>query len=177
MLENYGEGTVVEMKNETKELKREVRKEILRNRRSEWKEDDAVERIEEPSKPERARELGYKSKQGMVMARTRVRRGGRRKKRPDKGRRPKRMGVSKITATKSIQRISEERTARKFPNLEVLNSYKVGEDGKYHYYEIIMVDPNHPVIKNDPDMEWVTESSQTGRVYRGLTVSGKSGNE
>lgn len=165
------------MKNETKELKREVRKEILRNRRSEWKEDNAVERIEEPSKPERARELGYKSKQGIVMARTRVRRGGRRKKRPDKGRRPKRMGVSKITATKSIQRISEERTARKFPNLEVLNSYKVGEDGKYHYYEIIMVDPNHPVIKNDPDMEWVKDSSQTGRVYRGLTVSGKNGNE
>ena len=108
------------------------------------------------------------------MARARVRRGARRKKRPKKGRRPKRMGVRKITAAKSTQVIAEERTARKFPNLEVLNSYKVGEDGRYHYYEIIMVDPNHPAIEEDPDLKWVKNSSNTGRVHRGLTSAGKS---
>lgn len=162
------------LKKRIEELKREYRRESLRQRRSEWKKGPAIERIENPSKPDRAREMGYKEKQGMVMARVRVRRGGRRKKRPVKGRRPKRMGVSKITPSKSIQLIAEERTARKFPNLEVLNSYKIGEDGEYHYYEIIMLDPNHPAIQNDPDFKWVTDSSHRGRVFRGLTREGKS---
>lgn len=162
------------MKKEIRKLKRDERKKYLQKRRSEWKKGNAIERIEEPSKPERARELGYKAKQGMVLARTRVRRGGRRKKRPKKGRRPKRMGVRKITPGKNRQLISEQRTARKFPNLEVLNSYKIGEDGEYHYYEVIMVDPNHPSIKNDDDLNWITDSSQKNRVHRGLTSAGRS---
>lgn len=161
------------MRRETKKLKQEKTKEALKKQRREWKKSPAIERIENPSKPDRARQQGYKEKQGVVMARTRVPRGGRRKKRPKKGRRPKRMGVSKITPVKSKQVIAEERTARKFPNLEVLNSYKVGEDGEYHYFEIILVDPNHPVVKKDPELSWVTESSNTGRVYRGLTGAAK----
>lgn len=162
------------MRKNTKKLKREKRKEILQQRRSEWKKEQVIKRVENPSKPDRARELGYKAKQGVTIARARVRRGGRRKKRPSKGRRPKRMGVNKITPEKSIQSMAEERTARKFPNLEVLNSYKIGEDGEHHYFEIILVDPNHPVIQNDPDLKWITNSSQTGRVHRGLTSAGKS---
>lgn len=162
------------MQRDTKKLKREERRKILQKRRSEWKKEATVERIKNPSKPERARELGYKAKQGVVMARVRVRRGGRRKRRPNKGRRPKRMGVSKITPEKSIQAIAEERVARKFPNLEVLNSYKIGADGKYHYFEAILVDPNHPSIQNDPDLEWISNSSQTGRTHRGLTSAAKS---
>ena len=54
---------------------------------------------------------------------------------------------------KSIQRIAEERTARRYPNLEVLNSYWVGEDGKNKFYEIIMIDPEHPAIKSDKDLD------------------------
>lgn len=162
------------MKRSTRKLKREERRKVLQQRRSEWKDGPVITRIEEPSKPERARELGYKDKQGVVMARVRVRRGGRRKRRPKKGRRPKRMGVSKITAGKSIQLMAEERVARKFPNLEVLNSYKIGEDGKYHYFEVILLDPNHPVIRNDPDLSWVTDSSHRGRAHRGLTSAGRS---
>lgn len=162
------------MRRDTKKLKQKETEKALQQKRREWKKGQVIERIDKPSKPERARELGYKAKQGIVMARARVRRGGRRKKRPSKGRRPKRMGVNKITPGKSIQLIAEERVARKFPNLEVLNSYKIGEDGKQHYYEIILVDPNHPVIQNDPDLKWITNSSQTGRVHRGLTSAGKS---
>lgn len=162
------------MRKDTKRLKREERKKILQKRRSEWKEGSAIERIEHPSKPERAHELGYKAKQGVIMARACVRRGGRRKERPSKGRRPKRMGVNKITPTKNTRRIAEERVARKFPNLEVLNSYKVGEDGRYHYYEVILIDPNHPSVYEDSDFDWITNPAQTGRVYRGLTSAGKS---
>lgn len=162
------------MKKKIKKLKREQREKFLQKRRSEWKKAPAIERIDNPSKPERARELGYKAKQGVAMARTRVRRGGRRKKRPKKGRRPKRMGVRKITPGKNKQVIAEQRTARKFPNLEILNSYKIGEDGEYHYYEIIMIDPNHPSVKNDDDLNWITDSSHKERVHRGLTSSGRS---
>lgn len=135
----------------------------------EWRKGPAVVRIPKPTNLKRARELGYKAKQGVIVVRVRVRRGGRRKPRPSRGRRPKRMGVLKHTPKKSIQWIAEERAARKFPNLEVLNSYWVGEDGKYKYYEVIMVDPNHPAIISDPQLS----SLQRGRVFRGLTAAGR----
>ena len=105
--------------------------------------------------------------------RARVRRGGMRKERPRGGRKPSKMGVNKITPAKSIQRIAEERVAKKYPNLEVLNSYWVGEDGKYHYYEVILVDPSHPVIKSDPKINWICSRKHKGRVFRGLTSAGK----
>ena len=61
--------------------------------------------------------------------------------------------------------IAEERAARKFPNLEVLNSYWIWEDGRFKWFEVIMVDPvllpDHPIV------------GQTGRAFRGLTSAGK----
>jgi len=65
------------------------------------------------------------------------------------------MGVVKFTPAKSKQLIAEERTARKYPNLEVLNSYWVWQDGRYKWYEVILVDPNHPAIKSDKDLGWI----------------------
>ena len=146
----------------------------LRCRMSEWRKTSAVTRVEKPSKPDRARSLGYKAKQGVIVVRVRVRRGGRRKKRPSLGRRPKRMAVSKLVPKKSIQLIAEERAARKYPNLEVLNSYPLGADGRYHYYEVIMLDPNHPAIRKDPDYSWIADAAQKGRVHRGLTRAGRA---
>ena len=146
----------------------------LRKWMSEWRKGEAITRVERPSKPDRARSLGYKAKQGVIVVRARVRRGGRRKKRPSLGRRPKRMAVSKLVPKKSIQLIAEERAARKYPNLEVLNSYPLGADGRYHYYEVIMLDPNHPAIKKDPDYSWVADAAQRGRVHRGLTRAGRA---
>lgn len=83
------------------------------------------------------------------------------------------MGVKKITPKKSIQRIAEERVSRHYPNLEVLNSYWVWEDGKFQFYEVILVDPNHPVIKNDSKINWICQSNKKGRAFRGLTSEGK----
>ena len=83
------------------------------------------------------------------------------------------MGVKKITPKKSIQRIAEERVARRYPNLQVLNSYWLWEDGKFKFFEVILVDPNHPAIKNDPKINWICENHQTGRAFRGLTSEGK----
>jgi large subunit ribosomal protein L15e len=76
---------------------------------------------------------------------------------------------------KNIQRIAEERTAKHYPNLEVLNSYCIGQDGKHKYYEVILVDPHHPVIKSDPKINWICEPQHTRRVNRGLTSAGKHG--
>jgi large subunit ribosomal protein L15e len=96
-----------------------------------------------------------------------------RKVRPRSGRRPKRMGVKKFKPAKSIRLIAEERAARKFPNLEVLNSYWVGEDGRSKWFEIILVDPSHPSIKADADINWICQKQNYRRVFRSLTAAGK----
>lgn len=148
-------------------------KELMWQRLIEWRRQPAILRVEKPTRLDRARKLGYKAKQGFVVARVRVRRGGFRKTRPTAGRRQKRMGVTKIKPAKSLKLIAEERAAKKFPNLEVLNSYWVWEDGRSRWFEVIMVDPNHPVIKSDKDINWICEKVHRGRVFRGLTSAGK----
>lgn len=148
-------------------------KELMRERAPVWRRESIICRIERPTRLDRARSLGYKAKKGYVVVRTRVRRGGRRKTRFTAGRKPKRMGVNKITPVKSIKRIAEERVARKYPNLEVLNSYWVWEDGKFKFFEVILVDPNNPSIKNDENINWICENQHKGRAFRGLTSEGK----
>ena len=148
-------------------------KEIMRERLIEWRKQSVIGRIEKPTRLDKARKLGYKAKQGFVMVRVRVRRGGLRKVRPKAGRRPKRMGVKKFKPAKNLRLIAEERAARKFPNLETLNSYWVGEDGRSKWFEVIMVDPNHPAIKSDENINWICEKQHKRRVFRSLTSAGK----
>ncbi|MBI5884509.1 50S ribosomal protein L15e [archaeon] len=132
--------------------------------------ESSVERVEKPSNLARARSLGYKAKQGIIVVRARVRKGSGTKTRPNKRRRPKRMGVNKLTRKISIRSIAEQRAARKFPNLQVLNSYFAGEDGIQKYFEVIMVDVNHPAIKSDKELKGLVHASK-GRAFRGLTAS------
>jgi len=146
---------------------------LMRQRLVIWRKQHTVTRLERPTRLDRARKLGYKAKQGFVIARVRVRRGGLRKQRPRSGRRPKRMGVHKFKPAKSLRLIGEERTARKFPNMEVLNSYWVGEDGKSKWFEVILLDPHSPVIKTDKDVNWITQKQHHRRVFRSLTSAGK----
>lgn len=148
-------------------------REELRNKLIKWRRGPSIVRVDSPSRPDRARSLGYKAKQGIIIVRVRVRKGGRRKERPSSGRRPKRMGVSGYAPAKSLRLIAEERAARKYPNMEVLNSYYVAEDGVYKWYEVIMVDRSHPAIVNDPNFKWIAEPQNRGRVFRGLTSAGK----
>jgi len=140
-----------------------------------WRQEDNFTRVERPVRIDRARSLGYKAKQGYIVVRAHVRRGGLRKPKIKGGRKPSQKGISKITMGKSTQRIAEERTAKRFPNMEVLNSYWVGADGHYHYFEVILVDPVHPVIMNDPKINWISSSSNTKRVLRGKTSAGQRG--
>lgn len=140
-----------------------------------WRKQENFLRVDKPLRIDRARALGYKAKQGYIIVRARVRRGGLRKPDIRGGRKPKSRGINKITAKKNTQRLAEERAAKRFPNMEVLNSYWVGEDGKHHYYEVILVDPFHPSIINDPKINWLTNVSSKRRVLRGKTSAGKRG--
>jgi large subunit ribosomal protein L15e len=148
-------------------------KQLLRERLIKWRRGRSVVRLEHPTRLDRARALGFKAKPGIIVVRSRIRRGGRRKERPNAARKPKKMGVKKYTPKKSLQWIAEERAQRRYPNLEVLNSYWVGEDGRYKYYEVILVDPHHPAVKSDKDLSWIVEKQHRGRVFRGLTSAGK----
>ena len=56
-----------------------------------------------------------------------------------------------------------------------MNSYWVGEDGKNKFFEVICVDPAHPVIKADKHLNPMTNSSNRGRAHRGKTSAGKRG--
>jgi large subunit ribosomal protein L15e len=140
-----------------------------------WRAGDSFVRLDKPTRLDRARELGYRAKEGYLVVRARVRRGGQQVRNIKGGRRAKRKGILKMTLAKSIQRIAEERAARNYPNTEVLNSYYVGEDGKHKYYEVILVDKAHPAILADPKINWIAEPQSSGRVNRGLTSAGKKG--
>lgn len=129
--------------------------EVMRERVIRWRRQPVTVRIEKPTRLDRARSLGYKAKKGFVVVRTRVRRGRRNKIRPKLGRRQKRMGVKKFTPAKSIRLIAEERVARKYPNLEVLNSYWVWQDGQNKWFEVILVNPTSPSIKSDKEVGWI----------------------
>jgi len=140
-----------------------------------WRREHTVTRLEHPTRLDRARAIGYRAKEGFFVVRVRVRRGGQRKRAIIAGRRPKHKGILRMTLAKSLRRIAEERAQKHYPNLEVLNSYWVGEDGKQKFYEIILVDPDHPEILADPKINWIAAPAQRGRAYRGLTSSGKEG--
>ena len=148
---------------------------LRQDRLRSWRQELTVQRIERPTRLDRARALGYKAKQGISVARVKVRRGGRRKSRYERNRKTSKMGTKMMTMAKSIQRIAEERAARRFRNMEVLNSYWVGEDGKHKSYEVILVNPNHPAIKTDKDLKWVCETSHRRRAEHGKTSAGKRG--
>ncbi|WP_331236003.1 50S ribosomal protein L15e [Natronorarus salvus] len=147
--------------------------ELQWQRKQEWREQGAIERVERPTRLDRARELGYKAKQGIVVARVSVRKGTARKSRFRAGRRSKRQGVTRITRRKNLQSIAEERASRKFRNLRVLNSYWVGEDGSQKWFEVILADPEHPAIQNDDDLNWICDSGQKSRAFRGKTSAGR----
>jgi len=147
---------------------------LWRERLIQWRQEPSTVRVERPTRIDRARSLGYKAKQGIVIVRQRVLRGGHRRQQIKGGRRPKRFGT-RLNLRKNYQQIAEERTQKKFVNLTVLNSYLVARDGKYYWYEIILVDPDHPVIKSDENLNWTTKQKNRSRVFHGQTSAGRKG--
>ena len=135
-----------------------------------WRKDASTTRIEHPTRLDRARELGYKAKQGFLIVRQRVARGGSLNKKHAGGRRSRNFS-RKMNLNISYQVIAERRAVRGYKNCEVLNSYWVGEDGSNKWYDVILVDRTHPVIVQDPKLNWI--SLQKGRTHRGITSANR----
>jgi large subunit ribosomal protein L15e len=146
------------------------RSDLQKNRIMNWRKESSIIRVAKPTNLARARELGYKAKQGVIIARVRVRKGLRKREKPLGGRKPSK-NARYFAYSKSLQSIAEERASRKFSNCEVLNSYYVGKDGEYSFYETILLDKSSPSIINDKG--YAALIKQQGRAYRGLTSSGK----
>jgi large subunit ribosomal protein L15e len=147
-------------------------KKILRERMTEWRKDSNFTRVEKPLRLDRARALGYKAKKGFVVVRVRLLRGSHKRHRPNKKRRSKRLHGRKNLGM-SYRWIAEQRAAKKYPNLEILNSYEVGKDGMHYFFEVILIDPSRPEIMNDRSLAWITGRKNQNRVMRGLTSAGK----
>ncbi|MDE1850750.1 MAG: 50S ribosomal protein L15e [Candidatus Micrarchaeota archaeon] len=142
----------------------------LKQRISAWRREGAVVKINGPTNIARARELGYKAKPGVVVARIKISKGLSKRPKPVRGRKPSKTGRFYAYA-KSLQSRAEEKAARKFDNCELLNSYYVGEDGEYKFFEAILVDRTAPTVLSDKQLSQVI--SQKSRVYRGLSSSGR----
>ena len=125
---------------------------VLRERAISWRKENAVTRIERPSRLLRAKRLGYKAKQGIIVVRMRVGTGGMRKQRPRGGRRPKHLGVTRIKADDSMKTVADRRVLDKYPNMKLLGSYFLYKDGKHYWYEVILADPSHPRIAKDKEL-------------------------
>jgi len=148
--------------------------ELWRSRRLEWKKQPVTIRIDRPTRIDKARSLGYKAKQGYILVRQKVLRGGRQKPQIRAGRRSKRMSRRK-NLKMSYQWVAEQRVEKKFVNCSVLNSYYVGEDGNNFWYEVILVDRSHPAVIADPRISWICD--KRGRVARGLTSAARKSRE
>jgi len=148
---------------------------ILRVRAWEYRHLPAVHRATRPSRPDKARRLGYKSKQGYVIYRVRIRRGNRKVGGP-KGvvyGKPKNQGINEHKPPRSHRVLAETRVARRCGNLRVLNSYWVNADASHKWFEVILVDPSHNAIRNDPRINWICAPVHKRRESRGLTPAGR----
>lgn len=145
-------------------------KDAWRERLVEWRRDPAVLRLEHPSRLDRARSVGYKAKQGIIVTRVRVIGGGH--TRPDRsgGGSTKHMR-KRLALRKNYRLIAEERASKSFPNCEVLNSYPLAKDGMYQWFEVILVDRAHPAVLADHRYAFIAR--QRGRAFRGLTSAGR----
>ena len=146
--------------------------ELMKERVTKWSKEPVTLRIERPTRIDRARSLGYRAKQGIIVVRQRLIRGGKQRPKIRKGRRSKH-SRQRLVLDKSYQSVAEERAARKYVNCEVLNSYLVGKNNKYAWFEVILVDKAHPSIKKDKKLSWIAGKQHRGRVFRGLTSAGK----
>jgi len=141
---------------------------ILKQRLIKIRKEGAILRIDHPTRPDRARSLGYKAKQGYLVVRVKLRRGGRMRQRFKSGRRPKAYRRKKIVS-KSYKWIAEERAIRRYNNCEVLGSYFLAKDGLNYWFEVIIADRIQ--ASRYKGMEWLKNGR--GRVFRGKTSSGK----
>ncbi len=82
---------------------------LLRVRCWQFRQLKSIHRASRPTRPDKARRLGYKAKQGYVVYRVRVRRGGRKRK-VHKGHqmgKPTNQGVNQLKFQRSLRSVAE----------------------------------------------------------------------
>jgi large subunit ribosomal protein L15e len=115
---------------------------MLRLRCWEFRQLPELVRLTHPTRPDKARRLGYKAKQGHVIYRIRIRKGGRRRA-ASKNRvygKNRTHHIHKLTPKVNVQALSENKAGKALPGLRLLNSYWINQDGAYKYYQVILVD-------------------------------------
>ena len=84
---------------------------LFRVRCWQYRQLNAIHRASKPTRPDKARRLGYKAKQGYVIYRIRIRRGGRKRPVP-KGAtygKPTNQGVNHLKFQRSLRSVAEVR--------------------------------------------------------------------
>jgi large subunit ribosomal protein L15e len=148
-------------------------REMTHGKMIEWRAGDAIVKVEKPLRLDRARALGYKAKKGIIVLRVRLKRGGRTRQRAGVKGRSTRKQTNRKTLKMNYKWVAEIRAERRYPTLEVLNSYNIGKDGKHYFFEVIMVDTTKPEIKSDRTVGWIAKGTNKMRAQRGLTSAGK----
>ncbi|XP_012370407.1 60S ribosomal protein L15-like [Octodon degus] len=80
-------------------------------------------------------------------------------------------GINQLKFAQGLQSVAEERAGRHCGALRVLNSYWVGEDSTYNFFEVIFIDPSHKAIRRNPDTQWITKPVHKHRDTHGLTCA------
>ncbi len=155
---------------ETFEKEYSEKNDAYKQRLSKWRSEPPVTRVAKPTNVARARKLGYKAKEGLIVVRARVRGGRKKRVKAGGGRKPSKSGRF-FSRVKSLQSIAEDRAARRFSNCEVLNSYFVGNSGTDSFYEVLLLDRENGALATDPIYGSIL--SQRGRAFRGRTSAGK----
>uniref|UniRef100_A0A2K6JTH6 Ribosomal protein L15 n=1 Tax=Rhinopithecus bieti TaxID=61621 RepID=A0A2K6JTH6_RHIBE len=123
----------------------------------------ALHRAPHSTRPDKARQLGYKAKQVYVIYRIRVCHGVPKGATHSK---PVHLGVN------HLQFVAKERAGCHCGALRVLNSYWVGEDSTYKFFEVILIGPFHKAIRRNPDTQWITKPVHKHREMHGLPSAG-----
>ena len=83
------------------------------------------------------------------------------------------LSLSLLFPLSLLSLLVQERAGRYCGALRVLNSYWVGQDSVYKFYEVILVDPQHKAIRRDPRINWLCRAVHKHREMRGLTAAGR----
>ena len=141
----------------------------------EYRQLPSVVRVTRPSRPDKARRLGYKAKQGFCICRARVRAGpqeAREQGHPLRQARAPGCEEAEIRAQPAIGRggARRARPLRRAPRAQLVLAQR---RFVYKYYEVIMVDPMHKVVRNDPRINWICNPVHKHREIRSLTAAGR----
>ena len=86
---------------------------------------------------------------------------------------PRNHGINQLKPVRNLQAIAESRVGKRVAkSLRILNSYWVGQDSTFKFYEVICVDPFLKAIRNDPKVNWICDATHKHREQRGLTSAG-----